>query len=173
MVPTLKIPKDELKNNGFINGYCKDEQQDLEYKDCIFLLFKPPNLNMFRVFLDNEYERTKFIIEDYDYPEGFVVVVYKLNPEYKEDFDLVREGKYSKTSLTFQNLFPKVVKIIKDNLHRDELSLQYRIFNRTQDLVQHWVDKFNIEFDNTFEIWDGFRIEDETLNPEKINEYAE
>jgi len=173
MVPTLKIPKDELKSNGFIDGYFKDKRKDLEYKDSVFLLFKPVNLNRFRRFLEEEYERTKSIIEDYDYEDGFVVVVYKLNPEYKKDFDLVREGKYSKTSPAFQNLFPRIVKIIKDGLHRDELALQYRVFNKTPDLIQYWVDKFNMEFDaENYEVWDGFREEDETLDLDKIKEYA-
>ena len=37
----------------------------------------------------DEYERTKDIIEDYDYEDGYVVVVYKLNMEFKEDFNTI------------------------------------------------------------------------------------
>ena len=83
MVPTLRVPKDALRSNGFINGYIKDEKMQHGYEDPIYLLFKPDNLDKFREFLDGEYERTKSIIEDYDYEDGFVVVVYQLNERFK------------------------------------------------------------------------------------------
>jgi hypothetical protein len=83
MVPTLKVPKDELKDNGFINAYIKDGSREVQYEDCIYLLFHPKNLDKFRNFLDSEYERTKDVIDDYDYESGYVVVVYQLNPKFE------------------------------------------------------------------------------------------
>jgi len=112
MVPTLKVPKDALRSNGFINAYIKDAGREDQYADSIYLLFKPTDLDKFREFLDSEYERTKTVIEDYDYEDGFVVVVYQLSDKYKKDFNLIKQGKYSKTSTEFQKLFPKVVKIV-------------------------------------------------------------
>ena len=173
MVPTLKIPKDELKNNEFINGYITDPSHNIEYLDAIYVLFKPKNIDRFRRFLDNEYERTKMIIEDYDCDDGYVVVVYKLNPEYEEDFNLIRQGKYSKTSEKFQKLFPVVIKIVKDGLHKDELSLQCRIFKKTPDLIEFWENEFDMSFDEDWEVWRGFNEEDETLNIEKVKENVE
>lgn len=170
MVPTLKVPKDYLKNNGFINAYIRDEERDVEYENCIYLLFKPENLERFREFLDGEYERTKSIIEDYDYEDGFVIIVYQLDNKYKKDFNLIKLGKYSKTSIEFQNLFPKVLKIIKNGLHRDELSLQYRIFNKTKDLVEFWEEKLGIGFENNYEVWEGWDEEKEILEINKIKE---
>jgi hypothetical protein len=172
MVPTLKVPKDALKENGFINAYVQDLQTEELHKDSIYLLFKPENLEKFRQFLESEYERTKSIIEDYDYENGYVVVVYLLDKNYKKDFSIVRKGEYSKTSKEFQNLFPKVIKIIKDGLHRDELSLQYRIFVKSNDLVEYWEEKIGIGFTSKLEVWEGFDIENETLNINKIKEYA-
>lgn len=169
-VPTLGIPKGEIKKHDFINGYSRDVGRDIEYEDSAFLLFHPTDLDKFRIFLDSEYERTKSLIEDYDYPDGFVVVVYQLNPEFKADFDLVKLGKYSKTSPAFQNLFPKVVKITVRGLERDEISLQYRVFNKTQDLVQFWEDQFGMNFTPDLELWRGFNEEDETLNLGKVKE---
>jgi hypothetical protein len=121
MVPTLKVPKDALRSNGFINAYIRDDRRDDDYKESIYLLFKPKDLDKFREFLDNEYERTKTVIEDYDYEDGYVVVVYQLNERYKKDFTLIKQGKYSKTSSDFQKVFPKIIKIVKNGLHRDEL----------------------------------------------------
>ena len=171
MVPTLKVPKDELRNNGFINGYIKDENREVQYDNSVYLLFKSPNITKFRKFLDSEYERTDLIIEDYDYGE-FTVVVYKLNPQFKKDFDLVRKGKYSKTSLAFQNLFPKVKKIIKNGLYKDELSLQFRVFNKTPDMVEFWEKEFNMNFSEDLEVWRGYFEEQEILTKQMIEQYV-
>ena len=109
MVPTLKIDRGNLRDNGFLNAYVADKGKDIQHKDAIYLLFKPKDLDKFREFLDKEYERTKSVIDDYDYEDGYVVVVYKLNPKWKKDFMLVREGLYSRTSEEFQKLFPQVI----------------------------------------------------------------
>jgi hypothetical protein len=174
MVPTLKVPKDALRGNGFINAYVKDARKEDCYDECIYLLFKPENLDKFREFLDSEYERTKAVIEDYDYEDGFVVVVYKLDDKYKNDFVLVKEGKYSKTSLQFQKLFPKVIKITRNGLHKDEISLQYRIFNKVEDLVSFWEDKLGIDLieivGNDFEVWEGWDESKEILELDKIKQ---
>ena len=174
MVPTLKVPKDALRSNGFINAYIRDDRRDDDYKESIYLLFKPKDLDKFREFLDSEYDRTKTIIEDYDYEDGFVVVVYQLNERYKKDYELIRQGKYSKTSADFQKMFPKIIKIVKNGLHRDELSLQYRIFNKAEDLVDFWEEKLGIDLKLTlgtdFEVWEGFSESKEILELDKIKE---
>lgn len=171
MVPTLKIPKNALKENGFVNAYSSDVERDIQsYPGCIYLLFRPDDIPKFREFLDDEYERTKSIIEDYDYDEGFVVVVYKLNPRYSKDFDLVKKGKYSKTSSEFQAVFPKVIKLMKNGLHRDEISLQYRVFNKTEDMIDYWKDKIGIDWDDDFEVWDGYDEEKEVLRISQLKQ---
>jgi hypothetical protein len=174
MVPTLKVPKDALRSNGFINAYIKDVDREDQYKDSIYLLFKPENLDKFREFLDSEYERTKTVIEDYDYADGYVVVVYQLDGKYKKDFNLIKQGSYSKTSNDFQKLFPKIIKITKNGLHKDEISLQYRIFNKAEDLVTFWEDKLGINLEDTvgknFEVWEGWDESKEILEINKIKE---
>jgi len=172
MVPTLQIPRGELQDNGFINGYVKDGSREVQYENCIYLLFQPKDLDKFREFLDSEYERTKDIVDDYDYQDGFVVVVYQLNKKFNKDFMLIKEGLYSRTSKDFQALFPKVIKIKKNGLQRDEISLQYRVFNRTEDLIKFWEDKLGVEFDDDQEVWHAFILEDEILNIEKLKEHV-
>ena len=172
MVPTLRVPKDALRSNGFINGYIKDERIQHDYEDSIYLLFKPDNLDKFREFLDGEYERTKSIIEDYDYEDGFVVVVYQLNERFKKDYELVKQGKYSKTSKAFQSEFPKSVKVIKSGLSKDEISLQLRIFKKSADLVEFWEDKIGITFQDEFEVWEGWDEEKEVLVIDKLKEHV-
>lgn len=172
IVPTLSIGKDKLIDNGFVNGYIKDGKRDIQYENAVYLLFKPENLDKFRNFLDNEYERTKSIIDDYDYEDGYVVVVYEINPRLKGDIELVKQGKYSQTSPSFQGIFPKVVQIKKNGLRRDEISLQYRVFNKTEDLVKFWEDKLGIELPNDVEVWHGFFEENEILDLDKIKEHV-
>ena len=172
MVPTLKITRSALQDNGFINGYIQDGSKEVQYEDCIYLLFQPKDLDKFREFLDSEYERTKNIIDDYDYQDGFVVVVYQLDKKFNKDFMLIREGLYSRTSKDFQALFPKIIKIKKNGLQRDEISLQYRVFNRTEDLIKFWEDKLGVEFDDDQEVWHAFILEDEILNIEKLKEHV-
>jgi hypothetical protein len=172
IVPTLSIGKDKLLDNGFVNGYIKDNKRDIQYENAVYLLFKPENLDKFRNFLDNEYERTKSIIDDYDYEDGYVVVVYEINPRLKGDVELVKQGKYSQTSPAFQASFPKVVQIKKNGLRRDEISLQYRVFNKTEDLVKFWEDKLGVELPSDVEVWHGFFEENEVLDLDKIKEHV-
>lgn len=170
MAPTLKVPNEGFKHHGYINSFIKDEERDVQYENCIYVLFKPDDMDKFREFLDGEYERTTDIVEDYDYDGGYVVVVYKLKPTLKEDFEIIKQGKYSKTSKEFQDLFPKAVKIVTNGLHRDEISLQIRIFKKTADLVEFWEEKLGVEFDEEQEVWEGWDEEKEILNINKIKE---
>ena len=172
IVPTLSIGKERLLDNGYINGYIKDNRKEVQYENSIYLLFRPENLDKFKDFLDDEYERTKSIVDDYDYEDGFVVVVYVLNSRLNDDISLVKQGKYSQTSKKFQEIFPKVVKIKRGGYSKDEISLQFRVFNKTDDLRQFWEDKFGVEFDEDMEVWGGFIEEDEILNLDKIKEHV-
>lgn len=171
IVPTLKIDKNKIFDNNFINGYIKDHRKEENYENAVYLLFRPKDLDNFRDFVDGEYERTSDIIEDYDYEDGFVVLVYTLNPEFKEDFELVRKGKYSKTSEEFQALFPKIKRIIKQGIPTEEVSLQHKVFTKSDDLKEYWYERIG-RWDDTWEVWDGFDEEKETLNIDKIKELA-
>lgn len=170
IVPTLSIGKEKLVDNGYINGYIEDSRKEVQYEGCIYLLFKPQSLEKFKEFLDVEYERTKSIVDDYDYEDGYVVVVYMLNSKLDKDIALIKKGKYSQTSPAFQAIFPKIVKLKRNGLMRDEVSLQFRIFNKTDDLKQFWEDKLAVEFDEDMEVWHGFVKEEEILDLDKIKE---
>lgn len=170
IVPSLKIGRDTLRDNGLINGYIKDEMRDVQYEDCVYILFKPKNEDLFKEFVDREYERTKLIVDDYDYEGGFVVLVYQLDDKWKKDYDLIKQGKYSQVSEEYQKIFPKIMTITKNGLRRDEITLQFRVFNKTEDLRKYWEEKIGIRFTDDMELWQGFIEEDETLNIEKLKE---
>lgn len=170
IVPTLKINRDQLKINGYINGYLMDVRKDVQYENAVYLLFQPTDFDRFREFLQKEYDRTDAVLDDYDYEDGFIIVVYKLNDKWKEDFNIIKEGSYSKTSKEFQQEFPKIIKILKDNLYKDELSLQHRIFDKNHELRQYWEDRLDVNFTDSMEVWDGFNIENEILDLDKIKQ---
>lgn len=171
MVPTLKIDRDELKENGYINGYSIDKRREVHYDGCIYLLFKPKDLDAFREFLDKEYERTKNVVDDYDYEDGYVVVVYKLDPKWKKDFANVREGLYSRTSKKFQDSFPKTIVVKRGKqVAKEETTLQHRVFKKSDDLRNYWEERIDLKFTDDMEVWEGFHIENETLDLEKFKQ---
>ena len=173
MVPTLGIPKKQLLDNTFINAFVQNDLNNLYYEDVVYLLFLPQNLDKFREFITDEYERTSSIIEDYDCADGYVVVVYKLDSELKSDFKLIQESKYSKTSTKFQKLFPETVKIPNGLRTRKEVhSLQYKIFNKSQDMINHWEIMFDVKFTEDMEVWDRFDLIKETLTLDKFKEHV-
>jgi hypothetical protein len=172
MSPLLKIKRETLKKLGFINAYVKDGERDVQYDNSIYMVFKPLDLEEFREFLDEEYERTKNIIEDYDYVGGFVVVVYKLDSTLRDDINLIRAGRYSKTSPRFQQEFPKNVKIHTTNGIKEEVSLQFRVFNKTPDMIKYWEDKLGVQFDKEQEVWYMFDEDQETLSISKLLEHV-
>lgn len=175
VVPTLSLGKDAIKENGFINGFLYNELCDVQYDDenVVYVLFKPKDVDKFKVFLENQYENTKQIIEDFDYEGGFVIVVYKLKEKFKKDFDIIKTGKYSKTSDDFKNSFPKKIIVEKGGLRQETYSLQYKIFNKTQDLLDYWEDLLGTRLEEDLEVWEGFHKEKETLNLKNIEVYVE
>jgi len=169
IVPTLGIDREELKNNGFVNGYIKDGQRDVQYNNAVYLLFLPKNLIKFKKFLDELYERSdSLVIDDYDYAKDHIVIVCNLNKKWKRDYDLVMKGEYSKTSFLFQESIPKVVMILKNGLHRDEMSLQHKIFRKSEDLRKYWEEELNISLPKNVEYWEGWTEERETLTENKV-----
>jgi len=174
-VPLLKIPDylKTLREHDFLNGYIRDDIKGMEYgEDSIFLLFRPKDLDRFREFLDAEYERAKAVMDDYDHPNGFVVVVYRLDDKYHRDYQLIKRGKYSLTSPAFQEEFSKTITIEKEGKNKESISLQYRIFNKTEDLKKFWEDRFDVELEPSQELWEMFEEGNEILTEDKLIEYG-
>lgn len=151
-----------------MNAYIKDGKRDVQYEDCIYVLFQPTDLDKFKMFLDEEYKRTKNIVDDYDYEGGYVVVVYELDNKWEKDLSLVKQGKYSKTSIAFKNIFPKTVKVLQGGFKREEQSIQHRIFTKSKELKDFWEEHLGVELDDDMEFWQGWIEEKEILYIEQI-----
>lgn len=169
IAPTV-VPRNSLLEHNCINAYVADDRKDVQYDDSVYLLFRPKNLQKFQDFVDNEYLTNTLLIDDYDYEDGFIVLVYKLPLKFNNDYELVKQGKYSETSTKFQESFPKIVKIMKNGLHKDEISLQFRVFRKSPDLKEYWEEQIGIDFTDEMEVWPGWNDRKETLNLDKIKE---
>lgn len=171
IMPTLKIPRNDLNKNDFLDAYLGDINKD-EYheEDVIFLLFRPKNLDIFREFLNQQYYENKQIIDDYDYEDGYVVLVYILDEKLKKDFNLIRKGKYSKTSIEFKTLFPKQVQLLNQKGQPWKDSLQWMIFRKDPRLTNYIENKIDSTLisENDLEIWPMFNEQKEVLDIEKI-----
>jgi len=164
MVPTIGVPLNVLKGNGYTDSYAVDGMRYEQYEDSVYLLFKPPNYIDFTRLVEEEYDsKDSGIIDDYDYEEGHVVLVYRLNPAYKTDFDLIRAGKYSKTSKIFQELFKDEIMIKANGLSTKEKSFQTLVFTKHPMLKDYWREKANVEIPDGNEYWTLYDINKETL----------
>lgn len=59
---------------------------------------------------------------------------------------------------------------MRNGLHKDEISLQYRIFNRADDLIEFWENKLGVEWEDDYEVWEGWDEQKEILELDKIKE---
>lgn len=171
LVPTLNISREDLFKNKFINGYIADINKDDYFEeDVVFLLFQPEDIDLFREFVQKEYDLNKFIIEDYDYENNYVVLVYQLNPELKEDIELIKQSKYSKVSQQFKDLFPKKLINYKDPDRKKTISIQHWVFDKKRNLLDFWERQFNTTLNEESELWPEFSLKKEILDIEKILE---
>ena len=165
IVPTLNIDREDLYNNKLINGFIADvNKEDYYQEDAVFLLFKPKDIEIFRAFLEKEYEINPFIIEDYDYEEGYVVLVYQLNPELKKDIELIKQSKYSKVSDSFKELFPLRLIDYSDPKRGTTMSIQHLIFDKDKRLLAFWEEQLGGEdfaMDPEAELWNEFSLKNE------------
>lgn len=95
---------------GFMNAYVDDVHRSFERDDLVYMLFKPKNYLTFNKFTQLLTEKD-YLLDDYDYEGGHVVVVLIFPKEFQKDYKLVLEGKYSKTSRKYQDLFPRTLKL--------------------------------------------------------------
>ena len=169
LVPVLGLDREKLNELGFVNGYSADADKEGVYQeDSLFLLFKPPNLYKFKEFVEEQYETNHFLIDDYDYEEGYVVLVYMLNKRWEEDYKLIKKSKYSKVSDDFKNLFEKNKTINVLGKKEQVPSLQWRIFNKEPSLKEVLENSINL-----VEVRNNYSGKKEWKELDKVNEVKE
>lgn len=173
LLPGIGLKRQNILKYGFLSAYLDDKHHEVHYKNSLYLLYKPEQINEFQKFLELEYKRTPLLVEDYDYPGGYVVTVYKFPEEFMTEYELFLKGKYSKFRKKFVSLFPVKVEVFdeKTGTYKDKFSLQHHIFNKTAAIRKYWEEFLGYkegELPEGLEYWSIPDIEKETLN---INTY--
>jgi hypothetical protein len=153
--PMLGINEAYLSRFGYVNAYLKDIDHEPEYESAIYLLFRPADLQLFDKFIQAEKRRVgNLFLEDYDCGYGYVVLVYKIPDQYRGDYNLFLEGKYSKFSRELIEIFPETVPR-KDEWGYEKLdhSLYFHIFNKSKAMKNYWEEKIGVELSSDAEYW--------------------
>lgn len=173
LLPVLGLKTEDLYKLGFINCYLSDKDREPINNDIhLYLLFKP-NTEIIEIttlggFIarekDTQYDRlvkkikeleelddsNKILIEDYDYEDGFVVLVLKFPEYYRKDYNLFLQGKYTHFSKAFKNKFAekKVVEFINEKGRKEKLlgfNFAYHVMHRTEQAKKFTESKYDIE----------------------------
>jgi diadenosine tetraphosphate (Ap4A) HIT family hydrolase len=169
LLPSIGHTRQGLLKYGFLAAYLNDINHDISFEEAVYCLFKPSDMAEFQKFLEHEHEKSSTIVEDYDYEGGYVVVVYKVAVRYLREYQLFLEGKYSKFSNEYINLFPTEVFIQGPFGPKVQHSLHYHIFNRTKDIKDYWEKKIGQKIPEDMEMWSKPDIEKEILDITLIN----
>lgn len=172
LLPGIGLYWRDLLKYGFISAYIDDVNHSIHYIDSVYILYRPPDpetMELLQKFLLKEQNRYVGFIEDYDYSGGNVVCVYKFPTKFKNEFRLFLEGKYSKFSKEYIDLFPQETKVIsEDGIRRSEYSLYYHVFGRTQSIKDYWEEKIGESLPEDAEMWSMPDIKNETLDINNI-----
>lgn len=161
----LSLYKKDLEGYGFLNAYLDDADHEHHYENSVYLLFKPRDLGIFEWYVEGEKARTHLLMEEYDYPNGYVVLVYKFPAEYMEDYREFLEGAYSKFSEKYKSQFPMIREgKTSKGIPFKEPSFYAHIFKRSDKMRDYWEMKLDVILDPRSEYWDKPDKEKETLH---------
>jgi hypothetical protein len=180
ILPMLGINfKEKPIFNFFINAFVDDKNLDHNIKESVFILFKVKDVaDKQWVAINDMLIKHKCYIYNYYVGEedGCQLLMYVLQiPSYHLDnFNLIKQGKYSQTSALYKNLFPQY--ILLDKFQKTESQI-WGILNKSATLKDKIVKEFinpntstpeevielRREINTWNEIWDAFHEHEETF----------
>lgn len=157
LIPKTKTYEEsELVRLGMINCYLKDENHITAIERPIYLLFKPRDMGLFSMFVENTYLEGD-LKEDFDYPDGQVMLLFEFPKEFNNDYDKLLNGEYSKVSSAYKDNFSK----------KDELGnylIPHQVLNKGEHLIRKRMEDLNLDYwENDWEVWEKIDIEKETF----------
>lgn len=179
LMPVLGIGWRDVKKMGFCNCYLRDENKP-EYEDMevVLLLFENKGDDKFRYFVEKEKGRTELFIDEYDYDEGYIVLVYQFPEELKEDYHKFKKGEYSKLSQEFLKRTPKTtagkVQALVEYLDGSKgtaavpaMNMAYMTITRDPIWIEVLKDEFGeeISFEEGIELWKSPGIDENITIP--------
>lgn len=169
LVRGLGLGRVQLDKHGFINAYIDDVLHEPHYQRSVYLLFKPAELEGLEEFIGEQKFQTALLVEDYDYPRGYVVMVYNFPALYWKDYALFLKGAYSKFSEGYKSLFPKEKNgETKKGVPYTQPSFAAHVFNKSEVMRKYWEEKLDSYLGDDSEVWSAPNINKETLNINNI-----
>lgn len=165
ILPLFKVPLMKLDEYGFVNSflYDKNKADNLPNGKTIYILFRPNEAQKVPLQKQIEdWETNGFFIEDYDYSDGYVVVILRFPDKYKDQYKLFLQGRYSEFSEDYKNEIPRKVSVILPStgeLYEDD-SLQFLIINKRIRLKNYWKDQTDFDLGPEDEYWGKPVMED-------------
>jgi hypothetical protein len=158
---------------GFVEAYSDDIAKPRNFgSNKLYLLFKKNR--EFKRILSTLSEKNNFV-DCYSKSPDKEVIVLSLPKEYRNDYEKIKEGKYSELSKEFMSFFPKHVTYVSIDprtnrpVNKRVKSIQFMIYERDGQLKQYWEQKIGIEIAQNAELWSKFDIEKETMNSDALN----
>lgn len=165
LVRGLNLLRDDLLKYGFVNAFLDDNDHEHHYQDSLYLLFKPEEISEFEWFVESEKLRTHLFIDEYDYPKGYIVLVYKFPSEYMQEYRAFKKGEYSKFSNNYKELFPTIKEgNTKRGIPYKTPSFYQHIFTKSKKMREYWEGVLDVELDVNSELWNIPNPITETLN---------
>lgn len=169
LIPITGIPEKDyynLEKKGLLNVYCFCENVEYEFP-VLFLLFDPNKFNKGTPLIFNKLKKCENYLETLDSDAG-TIMIFKIIPDFIEDYHLILNGMYSKTSDKYKKLFPETRMITEEGKIKKVYTLFYHVFNRTE----FWKNRLKVELgypkeSNLFDEIDLYNIprkEDETIH---------
>ena len=157
LLPILGINPLDLEVCGFQDSYIHINDGEKEYKDSLYLTFKPLDEDIFISFTLEEEKRCD--VYNIYKKDDLWIMVYKFPEQYLKDKEKVINGSYSETSDEYKNNFRKFKK-----LHGDTIpSLQHLVFSKDPILRNQWIEIMANDLPEDSEVWGKFNIKDNTL----------
>ncbi len=177
LVPCLKIREEtrqQFDSFGYVNSYLFCDKCSYEFFTPIYLLFEPENFNINFYNFTLNLERNQNHVETIDLPKGQVLFVFRIPKRFESDYEIIKQGRYSKTSPDFKACFPvrRFVYDQKGMLTKDskgnyatEYTMYFHIFNKTEFLRSKLVETLEVDYiPEEMELHDKYDERRETLN---------
>lgn len=161
--PLFNIPTKTLSEFEFENAYIEDKLREVKHEDSIYLLFRPIKYDKFNEFVERENKKGT-LVDEYDYPNGWVMLVFKYDKKWRKDIELIKKGKFSKVSREYKLQIPETTGVIGKSLK----SMQHHVFEKTDYVKKIWYDKYGLEFEPEDECW-HYYPEREIFTEETLN----
>lgn len=169
--PILGIDRAGAIGMGYTEAFIEDSLRELKYENAVYLLFRPINKwEEFNMFVEKERGRGAPIIDEYDYPDGWTVLVYKYPKKWEEDVKLLTTGKYSKISEGYKALLPRWVNGSSETDENREETYIWKVIAKAPELKEYWKRELDINIPDDQEFW-HFYAEREILTQDKLNKY--